>query len=226
MDLSKRNRKVAISRWKKHLIYNQSRIYSGKDVEVMKAALCGFLAGDGSVQVRKGKSFSHYQLDFFPDDIRMLKKYLSLMKRVYKTIPSITRRDNVFAARLFQKFIVLDLLKISKFGVYNWNIPNWIMKNDLNKKAWLRAFFSAEGYVNQKYIKTQSVNLIGISKVSHLLDSMDISHRVYYYKPKNTNHSKVALLFISPFKSRIKFYKEIGFWHLKKERKLRETLGL
>lgn len=226
MNLSERNRKVALSRWKNNLKITQENIYHGKDSEVIKSTLCGFLAGDGSVQVRKEKSFSHYQLDFFPDDELMLKEYLKLMKKIYKVKPSIRRRSNVYVARTSQKFVVLDLLKLSKFGLYTWNIPEWILINDLNKRAWLKAFFSAEGYVNKKYIKTQSVNIESIKEVKNMLSSLGIKGNYYEYIPKNLNHSKVGMIFINEKRSRLIYYKEIGFLHSKKTKKLKESLGL
>jgi hypothetical protein len=50
MNLSERNRKVASSRWNKIHVLEFQQINNNL---VKKAALCGFLAGDGSVQIRK-----------------------------------------------------------------------------------------------------------------------------------------------------------------------------
>ena len=219
MDLSDRNRKVAISRWKKVLETETARIPHDDKSTILKSAICGFLAGDGSVQVRKDKLPHHYQIDFFPDDKKMLDYYCKFIKKIYNKMPSLSRRDNVFVARLSHKYIVIDLLKYCNFGIYTWNLPIELFNVPGAKEAWLRGFFPAEGYVNlnKKYIKTQSVNIEGLKQVSSLLKGFGINNNIYEYIPKNKNHSKVLLLFIGSYDSRKIFQDKIGFWHLKKE---------
>jgi len=219
-------RKSALLRWRKKLENDLSKIPKDKKSLLMKAALCGFLAGDGSVQVRKEKNYSHYQLDFFPDDKEMLDTYCSFIKSIYGKSPTISIRYNVYNARISQKFIVYDLMKLCNFGIYKWNFPNNLFKIKGAKEKWLRAFYSAEGYVNNKTIKIQSVNLKSIKIVSDLLNEMEIYHSYYVYTPKNINHSKVGMIFIGSFDSRMKYYKKIGFWHSKKEKKLKQALDL
>lgn len=226
MSLSDRNRNVALSRWRK--LFEEQSIRIPKDLSSlrMKSAICGFLAGDGSVQIREGKSYNHYQIDFFPDDSLMLRTYCKFVKKVYKISPSVSIRDNVFVARLSQKFVVIDLLKYCDFGIYKWSLPTKLFKIAGAREEWLRSFFSSEGYVHHKYIKIQSVNLIGMRRVSLLLKRMKIENKIYEYTPKNKNHSKVFLLFIAPYNARKKFYEQIGFYHSKKEKLLKKSLGL
>ncbi len=219
-------REAGFLRWKKQLDRDLSKIPSDRESLLKKAALCGFLAGDGSVQIRKEKSNYHHQLDFFPDDDLMLQTYCSFIKELYGKDPKITRRDNVYNARLSQKFIVLDLLQLCDFGIYKWNFPNQLFKIKGAKELWLRAFFSAEAYVNDKVIKTQSVNIVSIKRVLQLLSDLDIKGNYYEYTPKNKNHSKVGMIFINDKKARITYYHKVGFWHSKKERLLKEALGL
>ena len=226
MDKSEWNRKVAISRWKNLLAKQVSQIPNDKDSLLIKAGICGLLAGDGSVQYRKAGTFYRYQLDFFPDDDIMLKTYCEFMQKIYSSKPAITRKNNYYVVRLFLKFIAQDLLKECKFGIYTWDLPNTLLSIDGAKELWLRGFFSAEGYVNKKYIKTQSVNIKGMQKVSSLLTDLGIPNRTYEYTPKNPNHSKVLMLFILSKEARIQYCKKIGFWHSKKERLLKESLGL
>ncbi len=122
----------------------------------LKAAICGFLAGDGSVQVRKEKNFYHYQLDFFPDDEEMLKTYMDAIKYIYNKVPSIRRRDNVFIVRITSKVIVQDILRDASFGIKTWSLPNnlfgrntptlwvdWVLhlKSKVPEKRGLRHFF-------------------------------------------------------------------------------------
>lgn len=226
MNINERNRKIAISRWKRVFKNETASITKGNRALLKKAAICGFLAGDGSVQVRKAKSFSHYQIDLFADDKKMLETYRGMIYDIYHKKPSISTRDNMHIARLCHKFIVLDLLKESKFGLKKWNLPKNLFKINNAKENWLRAFYSAEGYVNEKVIKTQSVNIKGIRSVSKLLSKLGIKNNYYEYTPKNKNHSKVGMVFINDKTYRRLFFDKIGFWHLRKEKILKQSLGL
>ncbi len=221
-------REAALKRWNKVLLQETLRIPKNKNSLLQKAALCGFIAGDGSVLIIKSKNgnFSRYKLDFFADDKKMLDTYINFIQSIYGKTPTISRRDNVFVARINHRSVLLDLLKYSKFGIYTWSFPEDLFLIKGAKENWLRAFFSAEGYVNDKVIKTQSVNLLSIKRVSDLLNELGISHGYYTYTPKNVNHSTVGMIFIGKRDSRMKYYKKIGFWHNKKEEKLKQTLGL
>ncbi len=222
-------RKSALLRWNKKLKEDIARIPRDKKSMLKKVALCGFLAGDGSVQVRKGRkgdNYYHYQLDFFPDDEQMLNSYLIFIQDIYKLKPFVTKRDNVYNARLSQKFIVLDLLRFCKFGVYKWGFPNKLFKTKIAKILWLKAFFSAEAYVGKKVIKIQSVNIRSIKKVMKLLSELKIKSNYYEYQSKNNKHSKVGMIFINDRKSRVIYYNKIGFWHNRKMTCLKESLGL
>jgi|SRR3989344_2466370 len=228
MNISERNKKVALSRWKK-VFENQNRIISNsKGNLTIKAGLCGFLAGDGSVQVRKEKTITHHQLDFFPDDKEMVDVYCSFIKKLYGKSPAVKIKGKMHIARISLKYIVLDLLKECNFGIHKWTLPERLFKLNKDKaiRYWLRGFFSAEGYVNPKYVKTQSVNIVGLRKVSKLLNYLGIVHGFYLYKSDNPNHSQVGMIFINRIESRKIFLKKIGFWHSKKTRLLEESLNL
>src|SRR3989344_4980622 len=164
MNLSEKNKKITIARWKKIHDKQREQIPQDKDSLIIKASICGFLAGDGSVQIRKEKNFFHYQLDFFPDDELMLKTYCNMIKRIYNKIPKITINHNVFHVRLTSKIIVNDLLQHAVFGLYNWNLPEDFFMIKSAKEAWLKAFFSAEAYVAPNHIKLQTVNIKSMKK--------------------------------------------------------------
>jgi hypothetical protein len=222
-------RKSALKRWKRQLEYDTSKIPKDKESLLKKVALCGFLAGDGCVQVRKERkedNYFRYQLDLFSDDKLMLNTYCSFIEEIYNKKPTISNRDNMFVARLSLKFIVLDLLKICNFGMYKWSFPNKLFKIKGSKEAWLRAFFSAEGYVGKRVIKIQSVNIKSIKIVLKMLSDFDIKGNYYEYSSKNKNHSKVGMIFINDKRCRLNYYNKIGFWHEKKNLALKKELDL
>ncbi|MEK6968881.1 MAG: LAGLIDADG family homing endonuclease [Nanoarchaeota archaeon] len=216
-----KNKKIAESRWDAKIKEEKSKILNTDEATILKAILCGFLAGDGSVQVRKEKSCYHYQLDFFPDDELMMDIYIKAIKKVYQKEPSVRIRDNVFHVRKTSKTIVTDLLELTRFETKLWSIPKFVLDCKKTKVAWLKAFFSAEAYVNKKSIKIQTVNKTGMGEISKLLDEFQIKHRTYEYQPKKKNHSRVYIIFIGPKSERKKYYEEIGFYHSKKNKILK-----
>lgn len=226
MDFIERNKKAAIARWTKIQNKEKDKILVGDEANKIKAGICGLLAGDGSVQVRKQGKYIRYDLYLFADDKEMTESYLNFIEKIYSKKPVVFKRYNMLVSRITSKTIVQDLKSISKFGIHTWDLPDSLFSIDGAKEYWLKGFFSAEGYVNPKYIKTQSVNIEGLNKVSNLLNDIGIANRTYVYKPKNPNHSPVGMLFIRPKDARKTFYEKVGFWHSKKERNLKKSLGL
>jgi hypothetical protein len=193
---------------------------------LLRSALCGFLAGDGSVQVRKVKTYYHYQLDFFPDDKFMMKTYYDYMKIIYNRVPSTRIRDNVYHVRITSRAIVEDLLEHSQFGIKEWSMPEELFSIEGAKEAWLRAFYSAEAYINDNVIRIQTVNKNGMLAISKLLLSLGIENRVYYYQPKKQNWSLVTIVTINKKEARRIFFDKVGFWHSKKTKTLKKSLNL
>ncbi|HKZ42694.1 MAG TPA: LAGLIDADG family homing endonuclease [Candidatus Hodarchaeales archaeon] len=227
-DLSARNRKVALSRWESHRKEERKRFaIDSEEILISKAALCGFLAGDGSVQVRKERhGGTHHEIWFFPDDVLMGETYCALFHQLFGYRPRMAPRKSIFEVRVTSKGITQEIQRIATLGMKQWQVPLWVLSSKANTKAWLKAFFSAEGYVNKEVIRVQTVNEKGMTQISSMLSGIGISHRRYYYTPKKVNHSKVSIIIIAQKAARRLYAQEIGVWHSKKERVLKESLGL
>lgn len=225
MRLSARNRKVAVARWTKIIGNEKQRIANTTEAQILKAAICGFLAGDGSVQARKEKSFYRYQLDFFPDDALMLTTYCNALREVYNKIPSVVVRDNVYNVRLTSRTVTEDLLSLARFGVKKWTLPYELFLVPGAKEAWLRAFFSAEAYVGQNHIKIQTTNKEGMECLSKLLGELLINHNCYEYTPKKQNYSLVTIIVIRKKEALIAYDQKIGFFHKKKTDRLKKIVS-
>jgi len=226
MNLSKRNKKAAISRWGKVHAKQKESIPKDKKSLLIKAAICGFLAGDGSVQKRKEKNYYKHQIDFFPDDKIMMNTYLKQIKKLYNKTPSIRKKNKFYSVRISSKTIYEDLTNHAKFGLKNWTLPKNLFELKEAKQNWLKAFFSAEAYVNKSCIKIQTVNKEGMKEISNVLNSLGIYNNYYEYNPKKKSESPVYIINILRKESRLKFYNTIGFWHEKKSKTLKEALGL
>lgn len=224
MDIRERNRKNVLSRWEKHHKKEKEFIEKNKfSTSHLKARLCGFLAGDGNILVSgKGKN-KHNTIRFFPDDKSLIESFEEAVQKVYNQKIKIKEARNHFIVTVDSKSLVEDLLSISKFGIYTWEIPK--MLNSLTTKTeWLRAFFDCEAHVNQRYIRIQSVNRKGLLEVKKLLTEFQVQSKLYEYSPKNPKHHKVYILNISKKEDRKRYAALIGFNHNIKLKKLDETL--
>ena len=230
ISISEWSRKIAINRWNKIISRQHSSFDNSINSSVFRAAICGFLAGDGCVKrnlrTQKGREYWYYRVDFLPDDTFMRDAYIKLVQFVYHKTPSIRFRDGVYIVRMTSRAIWEDLNKFALFGIHTWTIPNTLFSEAGTKVAWLRGFFSAEAYVGRRVIKLQTVNMKGMDSVSELLFDLGIHHTRHTYYSKNPNHSVVSIICISSKDARLKFFHEIGFWHSKKTAKLAESLGL
>jgi len=225
-DLSERNKKVALARWNKVHTRQTEKIPRDSKSLLLKAAICGFLSGDGSVQKRKEKEFYHHQIDFFPDNKLMMETYIKQIKTIYSKVPTIRKNNKFYSVRFTSKVAVEDMSNLAKFGLKRWTLPKILFKIEGAKENWLRAFFSAEAYVGRRCIKIQTVNKKGMKEISKILEDLGIDNNYYEYNPKKASDSLVSILFITKKESRLKFYNLIGFWHSKKTKALKESLGL
>ncbi|HLC19396.1 MAG TPA: LAGLIDADG family homing endonuclease [Candidatus Nanoarchaeia archaeon] len=226
MDFSTRNKKVAQARWQKALACEVALIPTDHKAILVRASLCGFLAGDGSVSVRLEKKYLRYDLRFFPDDAKMLAEYTDALFYLYRKRPHVTKEGKLHNVVITSRTIVEDILKVAQFGIKTWTLPISLFSVPGAKEMWLRAFFSAEGYVGKNAIKVQTVNELGMQAVSSLLRKVGIAHGCYIYHPKKPNHSTVYIIMISNLIGRKNFLDKIGFAHERKELTLRKTLGL
>lgn len=223
MDLSDLNRQKVLIRWNNLHKKQSEKINFNR---LMMARLCGFLAGDGSVKIRTEKSGKvHHTLEFFPDDISILKSFVEAFEKIYSKIPVVEKHKNYFRLRVYSKVIVNHILNYSDFGLFFWSVPTSLLTDLDSKREWLRAYFDAEGYVGKNHIKVQSVNQLGILGVHRLLLDFGIASKLFEYQPKQKNWNKVYILQILKKEDRIKFSTYIGFNHKKKLNKLLSILG-
>ena len=224
MGVCERNALVAQRRWTRVHDLEHARIRTDEQAMCMKAALCGFLAGDGNVVHRVEKMCERWKITFFPDDEVMLNTFEHFIHSIYDKRLTITREKAYYYVQLTSKSTAIDLLELGCFSMHNWRIPDFVLKNNYYLIAWIRAFFSAEGYVSDSVIRVQTVNKQGMKQLSQALESLHITNRTYTYTPKQSNHSQVNIVIISHFAMRRRYKQLIGFWHDKKTQTLHKAL--
>ena len=105
-------------RWKK--FYSNVKIPTKLTKE--KAAIHAYLCGDGNICIREEKTNKrkHYEIRFFPDNLRMLKNIDNCLLKCYGVpLKNIKRIGKMYSARLVNKKVCIDLLQLGKYGTYN-----------------------------------------------------------------------------------------------------------
>jgi len=192
-----------------------------------KASLHAYLCGDGNISIRKERKAKrvHYEISFFPDDPFMLKNFQNAFLSYYGIMPlNIRKEGKMFRLRIANKVICQDLLRLGKYGKYDWTIPKEILKKF--KETWLACFFDCEAHVNKKgVIQVKSVNQKGLENVKTLLESLNINPRLNGpYTPKMG--SPYCVLTIAKKEEILRYRDKIGFNHSEKVKKLNSVLSI
>lgn len=225
MDLSSRNRKVAISRWNK--IHSKVRLKNGFSKE--KIAINSYLCGDGDISAREKRSC--YDIRFYLDDLKLANRVVNLFKKEFNISPAIRkmkskipRGNGYFKVEISNKPTCKHLLGIGTYGSMNWEIPKKLKKDF--KKEWAKCFFDCEAHVNikKKQIQVKSVNGKGLTSLKNILEEFKILPKLYGpYKQSGKNHNPYYFLIIMGKNNILEYHKKIGFYHSKKIESL-ETL--
>ena len=223
-----RSRRVSIDRWKRYHKKYEDHLKTIPDdtYTLMKARLHGYICGDGSISARRERERSnavHYEIRFYPDDKNMLEKFMTAYETLYLDTPRVVEEKRYAIVRVTSKVASLDILKEGPFGALDWSLPSSLFTNTANKIEWLRAFFDSEAHVG-KAIQVQSVNEKGLLGVQRLLAEFGILSRMYTYERRQAAWNTNYLLVLTHKKERTKFLNKIGFYHAKKQEKLRENI--
>jgi hypothetical protein len=172
-----RNR--VLNKWRESRIRNYEKVIKSlhkvdeSEREILRSRLCGFLAADGSVFIRKelktGKV--HHEIRFYPDNDVLVELFNKAFEKLYGSKTHIKQDGKYFRLSANNKFAVMDLLSIAKFSSKNWSLPK-ILNSKKAQIEWLKCYFDCDGYIGKKYIQIQSVNKKGLQQMQKLLKSL------------------------------------------------------
>lgn len=220
-------------RWNKKLakLRNELEKKNTEHYLKLKARICGYLAGDGTIFKRTGSSPNSFRYDigFYPDDFKMAESFNYAFFELYGKKFNIIKHKihKFYVMKGSHKVAYFDLTKITKFGTHEWAVPFEFLKTKSMKAEWLRAFFDCEAHVGKDKIQLQSVNKTGLYGIKLMLESLGIeTSKIYKYERKQKNWNTNYLLEIRK-KDRIRNYlKLISFNHSNKKKKLESLAGV
>ena len=218
-----------IKRWESYNLEIEDFLKNNKILETHPkklASLCAFIAGDGSIDNRP----SHYEIRFYPDDLKLGKIFKDIFLELYGKELKINKNKKLYGdcyyLRTNSKKAHKHLNSLSNFGSLDWKVPDFILKNNDLIIKWLKAYFDCEAYVNPngKIIQVQSVNKTGLYQIKDLLDSLSIQSKIYEYERKNKNWNTNYILCIMGKKNIKNFHDIIGFNHTEKSKTLQKIV--
>ncbi len=225
MSLAERNKKNIISRWRKAHLQDREYIRENGNKNLhLKSRLLGYIAGDGNILVSGKGKCTHNTLRFYPDHESLITPYEEAIKTIYNKKSKIKKEKNYYSLTIDSKPLIEDITSICYLDTHNWKIPNFVLKEKINQIEWIKAFFDAEAYVHNKYIRVQSVNSQGLIQIKYILKNLGIHSRIYEYTPTKKEHNKVFMLTIYRNEAKKRYLCLIGFNHTIKLKKLKATL--
>lgn len=121
MGIKKSTKNIVIFRWNKIHKEEKNSFKLLPEFFFLKARVCGYLAGDGTVMIRKEKTGKkHYYIKFYPDHISLINPFIESFQTIYNKKPKVKKLNKFFEVACYSKPVVEDLLKTSKFGLLKW----------------------------------------------------------------------------------------------------------
>lgn len=184
------------------------------------AAVHAYLCADGYViKNPPTQKQRYYVLGFRNTNLVLLKDFQERFEKAFGTKPhlEIGQRCRIGSKKIYEQLTK----KFGSFYSWEWRMPN------MNKKLsrlWLRAYFDCEGWVfckshQNRHIGIDCVNELGLDQVEKIVNQLKIKTIRRYNKKR-----KIHRLFIYGKENLKRFYKEIGFLHPDKSKKLLECL--
>lgn len=211
---------------KKRWDIEHSKVRIIKKISKEKIAINAYLCGDGWISIRIDKyQNKHYEIKIFLDDLSLAKYVVSLFEKEFNISPKIVFHQGCFNIQIKNKPACLNLLSLGEYSTNNWKIPKNLSKSYIME--WIRCFFDCEAHVNvnKKLIQVKSVNFNGLSEINERLNLLGINSVLYGpYQPKNRNHKRYGMIFITG-KENLRLYQRlINFYHPKKKEGLNQIV--
>ncbi|MBI2146720.1 hypothetical protein HYU22_05260 [Candidatus Woesearchaeota archaeon] len=148
----------------------------------------------------------------------LLKDFQQKFKAVFNVEPRIVEGRSVIQNKAIYQFLTTDFSYYS----YEWSFPQLSTENT---KAWLRAFFDCEGWVENQPAKSRLISLEccneqGILQVKDALDTLGISSQLAKKKGRT-----IWRLTICGKENMRQFQSSIDFLHPEKKQKLKEAIA-
>jgi hypothetical protein len=186
-----------------------------------KSEILGYLAAEGEIKERKrfrrgndrkGLRLQKEKYAFFTNlNPALIGRFQHDVAIVYDFRPFYDMRKKRCTIKRIA--IIEDLEKYGKVASADWRIPKEISKILPCLRAWIRAFFDGEAYVENdkkwrhRRIVVFSKNLVGLYQIKKALLKFDINSSIYPETHK---------LIISKLGNLVKYKKCVGFNHPKK----------
>ena len=183
------------------------------------AAIHAYLCGDGYV-IKNPTTQKHkyYYIGLRNTNETLLKDFQQKFKAYFNIEPRIVPGRSVIQNKAIYQF----LTKEYSYYSYEWSFPKLSTENS---KAWIRAFFDCEGWVENQPAKSRLIGLEccnerGIFQIKEALYRLGINSQVTKKKVRT-----IWRLTICAKENIILFQKRIGFLHPQKKKKLEEAIA-
>lgn len=207
-----------------------------------KAWLLGVVAGDGGINYEQEKYSYKFCVNAgldqdFAEEVRAALVDVYGVESQVRHVPPAGARQGAWRTNCDKKLVIEDLLRYSRIGNYDWDVPDEVMGADERIRcAWLRGFADSDGCVTcnlkigQRHVTLDSVNEKALyGRVYELFKSVGIEARkMAPSKRTDQNHQhwlpqcKLLICHSSDMKA---FAEKVGFSIARKQQILTEAVN-
>lgn len=179
--------------------------------------------GSKDIHGKKLRIRDRFRIRFYNNEKTLIEDFIKGVRKIYSIAKYIRYSKKRFEVEVRGQLISKEILKLGRISTSNWEMPNKINKKQ--KIIWIRAFADCDGTVGDynysRYVAIDSINLKGLKQISKSLEGFGILNRIQKvnYKGKISYRLK-----ISGRNNLVRYFKLIGFKHIKKQSKLNKIL--
>ena len=213
-------------------------ILASEDIGNEFSRLLGFIISDGHIENSRAKSKPQWNcynrfIMFSNNDEFLLNKFMADIKTLFpNSKPKLRQKKTYKQVEIYSKEIVNFFIKFVPYGNKSKivKIPKVIFGAKIeNQREFIKAMFSCDGYIENPQKKRYNIEYYSSSEelikdLSLLLLHFGIRNKIRYKKAKlNGKEFDSYRLLISDGTSLMRFYKELGFYSPKKQKRLEEN---
>jgi DNA-binding transcriptional regulator WhiA len=198
------------------------------------AYIAGYHFGDGYLEDsnktihRKGKA--DYEITYADENGDMIQIIVSMFQRLFNVKPKVSKRGNMFVARLYSKIVHAFLQYVLKLQIgkkQTERIPDYIHEDLELLRHFIRGFFDAEGYIYyDKYNKKVRLGVTNSNMplLHEMKDNLLNAFNIRILGPYKKHKQECWDLKIFKICDIKEFIAKIGFNHPRKRNFLRTPL--
>ncbi|MFH1311278.1 MAG: LAGLIDADG family homing endonuclease [Nanoarchaeota archaeon] len=194
--------------------------------------LHAYISSDGIIDTWKSKDIhgkklrirKRLRVRFYSNEKTLIDDFIESVIKIYHDKKYIRYSEKRMEVEVRGQIISKKILELGNISTTSWEMPKNL--SNKQKRIWIRAFADCDGtigyYKYNKYVAIDSINLKGLTQISHILTKFGIFNRIQNVKYKGKISYRLK---VSRKENLIRYNRLIGFNHPYKQEKLIKVIN-